>query len=46
MDRYRWVDQLLATVRAERVERSEEERLSMERWIGEQVDQLRRGDIK
>ena len=46
MNNYGWIDELLNGLRDQAPARSEEERLSMERWIGEQIDQLRREDIK
>lgn len=42
MDGYKWVDELLNGLRVQAPERSEQERERMERWIDEQMEQLRR----
>lgn len=47
MDNYGWIDELLNGLRVQAPERTEQERERMERWIEEQIEQLRRErDIK
>jgi hypothetical protein len=43
---YGWINELLNGLRDQAPARSDEERATMERWIGEQIGQLRREDIK
>jgi hypothetical protein len=47
VDELRWIDELLNGLKDQAPARSNEERARVERWIGEQIEQLRREqDIK
>ncbi len=41
MDELEWINELLNGLRDQAPARSNEERVRMERWIGEQIEQLR-----
>lgn len=45
MDKYGWIDELINQIKYQIPERSEQERERMERWISEQIAELRRERI-